>query len=169
MSNAKIGRPTKERVALIRNQTSNFLMNGYLETTVDRAKEVQKLAEKILTLAINTSEDVVKVKKTRIGANDAKETVEVLNDGPKKLAARRKIMSLCYDLQEVQKDGEKKADFKARTADVKHPLIEKIFNVYAVKYATRAKSLNQGGGYTRISKLGTRRGDNAEMARIELI
>ena len=81
MSNAKIGRPTKERVALIRNQTSSFLMNGYLETTVDRAKEVQKLAEKILTLAINTNEDVVKVKKTRIGANDAKETVEVLNDG----------------------------------------------------------------------------------------
>ena len=169
MSNSKLGRPTKERLALIRNQVSYFLMNGYIETTVDRAKEVQKSAEKIITLAINTYEDVVKVKKTRVGADGSKEAIEVLNDGPKKLAARRKMMSFCYDLQEQKKDGEKKADFKARTADVKHPLIEKIFNVYAKKYDERAKSLSQGGGYTRIVKLGTRRGDNAEIARLELI
>ncbi len=169
MSNKKIGRPTKERLALIRNQVSTFLMNGYIETTVDRAKEVQKQAEKIITLAINTYQDVVKVQKVRVGADGAKEKVEVLNDGVKKLAARRKIMSICYDLQEQRKDGEKKADFKARTADIKHPLIEKIFNVYAKKYDERAKSLGQGGGYTRIVKLGTRRGDNAEMAKLELI
>jgi large subunit ribosomal protein L17 len=169
MSNSKLGRPTKERLALIRNQVSNFLMNGYIETTVDRAKEVQKSAEKIITLAVNSYEDVVKTKKVRIGANDAKENIEVLNDGPKKLAARRKIMSFLYDMQEIKNTNEKKADFKARTEDVKHPLIEKIFNVYAGKYAERAKSLGQGGGYTRIVKLGTRRGDNAEMARLELI
>ncbi len=169
MSNSKLGRPTKERLALIRNQVSYFLMNGYLETTLDRAKEAQKEAEKIITLAKNTYQDVVTVKKTRVAKDGSKETVEVLNDGPKKLAARRKIMSFCYDIQEQRKDGEKKADFVARTSDVKHPLIEKIFNVYAKKYAERAESLGQGGGYTRIIKLGTRRGDNAEIVRLELI
>lgn len=169
MSNSKLGRPTKERIALIRNQVSSFLMNGYLETTFDRAKEVQKEAEKIITLAMNTYEDVVKVTKTRVAKDGTKENVEVLNDGPKKLAARRKMMAFCYDLQEVRKEGEKKASFVERTADINHPLIEKIFNVYAKKYDERAKSLGQRGGYTRVSKLGTRRGDNALMARIELI
>lgn len=168
MANSKLGRPTKERLALVRNQVSSLLWNGYLETTLVKAKSVKATAEKQLTLAINTYKDVVKVSKTKI-ENGKEISVEVLNDGPKKLAARRKLMGFLYDLQEQRKPKEAKADFIARTEDIAHPLIEKIFNVYAPRYAERAERLGQGGGYIRIVKLGARKGDNAEMARLELI
>ena len=64
---------------------------------------------------------------------------------------------------------ESKADFKKRTADIKYPLIEKIFDEYAPKYAARKEEKGQGGGYTRIYKLGLRRGDAAQKALIELV
>ena len=166
---SKLNRPTKERMALIRGQASSFLWDGKIETTVARAKTLQSYVEKILTLAINTYEDTVKVTKTEVDSKGVKIKREVVNDGPKKLAARRAIMSKLYDRQEQRKDKESKATFIARTADINHPLIEKIFNVYAPKYAERAKELGQKGGYTRILKLGNRRGDNAPMALVELV
>ena len=164
MATAKLGRPTKERMALIRNQVSDLLWNEHLETTEEKAKAVRRQAEKIITLAVNTYKDVVKTSKDKIDAKGNKVAVEVINDGPSKLAARRQIMAFCYDLQE-----QKKAQFVARTQDIKHPLVEKIFNVYAPRYAERAEKLGQKGGYTRVYKLGARRGDAAEMARVELI
>ena len=78
-------------------------------------------------------------------------------------------MASLYDVQEQKAEKESKAAFEKRTAEVAHPLIEKIFNVYAPKYANRKAELGQGGGYTRILKLGARRGDNAEMALVQLI
>ena len=95
-------------------------------------------------------------------------TTKVYKDGAKKLAARRKIMALTYDLQE-QRGKETMKDFKARTEGVQHPLVEKIFNEIAPKYAQRAEELKQRGGYTRIYRLGERRGDAAEVAIIELV
>ena len=166
---SKLNRPTKERMALIRGQASSFLWDGKIETTVARAKTLQSYVEKILTLAINSYEDTVKVTKTEVDSKGVKIKREVVNDGPKKLAARRAIMSKLYDRQEQRKDKESKATFIARTADINHPLFEKIFNVYAPKYAERAKELGQKGGYTRILKLGNRRGDNAPMALVELV
>ena len=166
---SKLNRPTKERMALIRGQASSFLWDGKIETTVARAKTLQSYVEKILTLAINSYEDTVKVTKTEVDSKGVKIKREVVNDGPKKLAARRAIMSKLYDRQEQRKDKESKATFIARTADINHPLIEKIFNVYAPKYAERAKELGQKGGYTRILKLGNRRGDNAPMALVEFV
>ena len=169
MANSKLGRPTKERTALLRNQVSYLLWNEKLETTVAKAKSVRSVAEKLITLAINTYEDTVKVIKTVKNDKGVKVNQEVINDGAKKLNARRKMMAYLYDLQEVKGEKESKAAFKAKTKDINHPLIEKMFNVYAPKYAKRKEELGQGGGYTRIIKLGARRGDDAEMAIIELI
>lgn len=169
MVNSKIGRPTKERTALLRNQVSYLLWNEKVETTLAKAKSVRSLAEKYITLAVNTYEDTVKTVKTVTNEKGVKVQQEFINDGPKKLNARRKMMAYLYDLQEVRGDKESKTAFRAKTKDINHPLIEKMFNVYAPKYAARAKELGQGGGYTRITKLGERRGDNAEMAIIELV
>ena len=165
----KLGRPTDQREALLRNQVSELLWNGKIETTYARAKEVSKLAEKILTLAINTYTDTVKKIETRKNNKGQDIKVELVNDGAKKLAARRKIMAKVYDLQEQRKDNETKANFIARTENIRHPLIEKIFNEYAPKYAQRGKEKGQMGGYTRVLKPGARRGDSAEAAVIELI
>ena len=96
-------------------------------------------------------------------------TVTNVKDGAKKLAARRAIMAKTYDLQEIKAFQEKKSEFKARTADVQHPLMDKLFNEIAPKYAARKEELGQGGGYTRIYLLGERRGDASEMAVIELV
>ncbi|MDY5676752.1 MAG: bL17 family ribosomal protein [Eubacteriales bacterium] len=165
----KLNRPTDERMAVMRSLATNLLWYGKIETTLEKAKEVRIYAEKIITKAINTYEDVVKTTKTTVDAKGVKTQREVINDGTKKLAARRDMMSKLYDIQEVRAEKESKADFVKRTADIKHPLIEKIFNVYAPKYAKRKETLGTGGGYTRIVKLGTRNGDNAEMAIIELV
>ena len=96
-------------------------------------------------------------------------TKKVIKDGVKKLAARRKIMSLTYDIQFAKEPKESKAAYKARTKGINHPLIEKIFNEIAPKYAERKEQLGQGGGYTRRYLKGERRGDAAEVAIIELV
>ena len=165
----KLGRPTDERLAVLKNQATALLWFGKVETTVEKAKAVRSYAERLLTLAINSYEDTVKVTKEVVNAKGEKVKKEVLNDGPKKLNARRKLMAKLNDVQEQRAEGEKRAAFEKRTAGVAHPLIEKIFNVYAPKYAKRNAENGQGGGYTRILKLGARRGDNAEMAIVKLI
>ena len=165
----KLGRTTTQRNAIMRNQATDLLMKGKIQTTVVRAKSLKSYVEKLITLAINSYEDVVTVTKYTVNAKGEKVAREVMNDGPTKLAARRKIMAKTYEVKEERKPGEKKADFIARTENIKHPLLEKIFNIYAPKYDARAKELGQRGGYTRILKVGIRKGDNAEMAIIELI
>ena len=134
--------------------------------------------KKIITLAVNSYEDVVETTVTTKDKKGKDVTAKVLKDGGKKLAARRKIMALTYDIQEQRgkdvtknADGEVKVtresikDFKARTAGVKHPLVEKIFNDIAPEYAQSGRK----GGYTRIYQLGMRRGDAADVAIIELV
>ena len=169
MANAKLGRPSKEKNALVRGLVSDLLWNGKIETTLAKAKSARSKAEKIITLAINSYEDIVKVTKEIKDDKGVKVKTTVSNDGPKKLQARRKIMSYLYDRQEQRKPKETKEAFVARTKDIKHPLLEKIFNLYAPKYAQRAKEVGQGGGYTRIIKMGQRRGDAADMAIVELV
>lgn len=165
----KLNRPNKERIALLRNQVSNLLWYGKIETTLAKAKSVRSAAERLLTLAINTYTDTVKTVKTVKDEKGVATKQEFINDGVNKLNARRRLMSYLYDIQEQRAEKESKEAFKARIKDVNHPLIEKVFNVYAPKYDERAKQLGQRGGYTRIVKIGARRGDNAEMAIIELI
>ena len=165
----KLGMTATRRVAVLRNQASNLLWYGKLETTLSRAKELRPYTEKIITLAMNTYEDVVETTITTKDKKGKEVTTKVYKDGVKKLAARRKIMGLVNDLQEQRGASESVADFRKRTVGVQHPLIEKIFNEIAPKYAQRAEELKQRGGYTRIYQLGERRGDAAETAIIELV
>ncbi len=165
----KLNRPTDQRIAVIKKLATDLLWYGKIETTLAKAKEVRSYAEKIITLAVRTYNDTVKTTKTVVDAKGVSSQKEVINDGATKLAARRSIMSKLYDMQEVRANKESKADFVARTKGINHPLIEKIFNEYAPKYAKRAEELKIGGGYTRIIKLSTRVGDCAETALIELV
>lgn len=169
MANAKLGRPSKEKNSMLRGLVSDLLWYGKVETTVARAKSVRSQAEKLITLAINSYEDVVKVEKEIKNEKGVKVKTTVSNDGPKKLQARRAIMSYVMDRQEQRQPKESVEAFEARTQGINHPLLEKIFNVYAPKYSARAKELGQGGGYTRIIKIGQRRGDASEQAIVELI
>ncbi len=167
--NRKLGKRTDQRLELVYSQAAQLLWNGKIETTVERAKEVRKVAEKMITLAVNSYKDTVKVTKTKLNQKNEKIEVEFTNDGPKKLTARRKLMSLLPDLQEQRVEKESKESFKERTADIKHPLIEKLFGEYAPKYDKRAEDLGQKGGYTRIIKTGNRRGDDAATCILELV
>ena len=165
----KLGRTSKERNALLRNQASQLLWYGKIETTAEKAKELRSYVEKLITKAVNSYDDNIEYEVTKKDAKGKEVKVTGVKDGAKKLAARRAIMAKTYDLQEIKAFNEKKSEFKARTADIKHPLMDKIFNEIAPKYAARKEELGQGGGYTRIYLLGERRGDGAETAIIELV
>ena len=95
--------------------------------------------------------------------------VMVTNDAPSKLAARRKMMAYLYDYKQERNAGESRSDYRARTKDVNHPLVEKIFGELAPKYDKRREEVGQGGGYTRILKKGPRKGDAAETVILELV
>ena len=122
-----------------------------------------------MTAAIKTYKDNVTVTKEIKDEKGVKVKKEVVNDGPNKLAARRKLLAMLQDRQEQRVKGEKKQAFKARKGDIKDPLIEKLFEDLAPKYADRAEERGNGGGYTRVIKTSLRRGDNAQMAIAELV
>ena len=165
----KLGKTAEQRQAILRNQASELLWYGKLTTTQARAKELQPYVEKIITKAIKVYDDNVETETVTTDKKGKEVKSKSIKDSPKKLAARRAIMAKLRDLQEIKAFNEKKSDFKKRTADIKHPLIEKLFNEIAPKYAQRAEEVGQGGGYTRIYLLGSRRGDGAEEAIIELV
>ena len=169
MANRKLGRPTDQRMAMLRNQVTNLIWYGKIETTLARGKEVQSLAEHIITIAMRQCDNTVEVTKKHM--NDKQQIVEltVQNDSPERLAARRQVMRYLYDMPIVQNEGEDKDDFKQRKKDINHPVVEKLFREVAPKYKKRAEEKGQGGGYTRLIKKGPRRGDSAEMVIIDLI
>ena len=167
--NTKLGKPTDQKLAMVSNLATDLLWYGHIETTFDRAKSAAAYAEKIITLAVETYEDVVTEEKTTLDNNGKEKKVSVSKDGVKKLNARRKIISMIYDRQEKRQKGEKLADFEARTQGIEMPLVEKIFDEYAPRFAERAKEKGQKGGYTRVLKTTVRRGDNAQMAIAELL
>jgi large subunit ribosomal protein L17 len=108
----KLGKTTDQRKAMMRQQVTDFLQNGRMETTVSRAKEIAPVAEKMITLGKKNT-----------------------------LASRRQALAYI----------------------TKEDVVTKVFSDLAPKYAER------NGGYTRITRIGVRRGDAAEMAVIELV
>ena len=165
----KLGRTSKQRNALLRNQASQLLWYGRIETTAAKAKELRPYVEKLITKAVNTYDDNIEFVITQTDKKGKEIKATNIKDGPRKLAARRAIMAKTYDLQEIKGFNEKKSAYKERTKDVQHPLMDKLFNEIAPKYAARKEELGQGGGYTRIYLLGERRGDGSETAVIELV
>ncbi len=173
----KLGRTSTQRKAMLRNLTTNLLYNGKIKTTETRAKEVRKQAEKLITLAVKEKDNFEEVTvKAKVAKKDAdgrriKEVVDgkrvtvfeevektIKKDLPSRLNARRKILSVLYPVTEVPKDGR-----KVRQNTVKVDMAAKMFDEIAPKYTDRK------GGYTRIVKLGPRKGDGAEEVIIELV
>ena len=164
----KLNKQSDQRKAMLRSLVTGLLWYGKIETTLARAKETRRIAEKLITLAVKEYGNTVTVKK-EVMEDGEKIEKEVVNDAPSKLVARRRLMEYLYDIDEQKQNGESKYDYKMRTKDNKHPLVEKMFREYGPKYDQRAKDLGTGGGYTRIIKKGPRRGDATEMVIIELV
>ena len=165
----KLGKTTSQRMAMLRQQVTDFLATGRMETTVTRCKEIAPLAEKMITLAIRECDNTVATTKETHNDKGQLVTLEVVNDAPSKLHARRLMMAYLYDIKEPKKADENKAEYKERTKDNKHPVVGKLFREIGPKYKARNAEKNCAGGYTRIYKLGPRRGDAAEMVVLELV
>ncbi len=169
MANRKLGRPTDQRKALLRNQVTNLIWYGKIETTLARAKEVSAMAEHLITLAVRECDNTVEVSKETKNDKQQIVTITATNDAPSKLHARRQVMSYLYAIPEAKKEDESKSEYKERTKNVKFPVVEKLFREIGPKYKARKAEKGIGGGYTRIIKKGPRRGDSAEMVILELV
>jgi len=165
----KLGLTADKRKALIRNQVTSLLWHGRIETSLARAKEVRRVAEKMVTLAVREYDKTVNA--TQQYHNDKGQivTIDVVNDAASKLHARRLMMAYLYNLKELRKDDESRTEYRERTKDNKHPVVEKLFREYGPKYRKRNEEKNCAGGYTRIYKLGPRRGDASERVIIEMV
>lgn len=177
MEYRKLGKTSSQRKALLRNQVTALIFNEKIVTTQARAEEVQKIAERLITLAIREKDNYETVKvKAKVARKDKdgkrikeekdgkKVTVydevekEIKKDKPSRLHARRQMLKVLYPVTEVPSEG---AQRKNNTKKVDLPA--KLFDEIAPKYVDRK------GGYTRIVKIGPRRGDAAMEVLIELV
>ncbi len=171
--NRKLGRTADHRVAMLKNMTTSVILHGQIETTQAKAKEVKSLVDSMISLAIKEKDNFEMVDKKvsrakvdekgnkvteKATSKNGKEfykvvreevTESVKKDKPSRLAARRKIMN---GLNKVKDENGKNIDLPA-----------KLFDEIAPKYE------NRKGGYTRIIKLGQRRGDAAEAVILQLV
>lgn len=173
----KLGRTSDQRKALLRSQVTALLYNGKIVTTEARAKEVRKIAEGLIAMAVKEKDNFETVKVTaKVPRKDkdgkrVKEVVdgrkvtvydtvekEIKKDMPSRLHARRKMLRVLYPVTEVPDTA---AGRKKGTRQV--DLAAKLFDEYGTKYASR------NGGYTRIIKIGPRKGDAAMEVVLELV
>ena len=196
----KLGRTSSQRKALLRNQVTALIENGRITTTEAKAEEIQRIAERLIALAVKEKDNFETVKVTaKVARKDKdgkrvkqivdKETGKVLSestrdkdgklvkiengvtvtvydevekeikkDKPSRLHARRQMLKVLYPVTEVSTEN------KGKKRSVKEiDLSNKLFDEIAPKYA------NRNGGYTRIVKLGQRKGDAAMQVIIELV
>ena len=169
MANRKLGKPADQRKALLRNQVTNLIWYGKIETTLARAKEVASVAEHYINLAVRECDNTIEVTKETKNDKEQIVTLTVTNDSPSRLHARRQCMAYLYNLPAPRKEDETKKEYAQRARDVKNPVVEKLFREIGPKYKARKAEKGVGGGYTRIIKKGPRRGDAAEMVILELV
>jgi large subunit ribosomal protein L17 len=165
----KLSRPTDQRVAMVRSLATDLIWHGKITTTEARAKEVRKIAEKMITLAMDEYDKTVKVEKTVFNEKSQSKEVEFENDAPSKLHARRQIMKVLFNYPEPKQKKENREEYRDRVGEVNNPVVEKLFREIGPKYRKRAEEKGVRGGYTRILKVGARLGDAAEMVIIELV
>ena len=173
----KLGRTSDQRKALLRNQVTSLIYNGKIMTTEAKAKEIQKIVEGVIAKAVKEKDnyELVKVQaKVAVKDKDGKRVKEVVDgkkvtkyetvekeikkDLPSRVHARRQIMKAIYSVTEVPATA---AGKKRGTKEV--DLVAKLFDEIAPKYVDRK------GGYTRIVKVGQRKGDAAMIVMIELV
>ena len=158
----KLGRTADQRKALLRGLVTNLIKYGKIETTEAKAKEVRSVAEHLITLAVKEYANTVTVTKEFHNDKGQLVTLEVVNDAPSKLHARRMMLAYLYNMPEEKQADESKKEYRERTKDVKYPVVEKLFEI-------GRNMKDRKGGYTRIYKLGPRRGDAAEMVILEIL
>ena len=173
----KLGRTSNQRKALLRNQVTNLLYNGKIVTTEAKAKEIRRIAESMIALAVKEKDNfesvTVKAKVARKDkdGNKVKEVVNgkkvtvyddvektIKKDSATRLHARRQMLKFLYSVTEVPAEAAGKKR-NTKTVDV----TDKLFDEIAPKYVSR------NGGYTRIVKIGPRKGDAAMEVLIELV
>lgn len=173
----KLGRTSDQRKALLRSQVTALLYHGKIVTTEAKAKEVQKIVEGIIALAVKEKDNFEMVKvsaKVPVKGKDGKRVKEVVDgkkvtkfetvekeikkDLPSRLHARRQMLKVLYPVVEVPTAI---AGKKKNTKEV--DLVAQIFDEVAPKYISR------NGGYTRIIKIGLRKGDAAMEVVLELV
>jgi large subunit ribosomal protein L17 len=148
----KFGRNTSHRRAMFRNLAANLVLHERIETTDAKAKELRRITERLITRATRLGEDLTKDTSTLADG----ERQQVL---ARRLHAQRLVARFLPRL--VAKQGE---DGELEEID----LVYKLFHEIAPRYMERVKA-GKGGGYTRIVKLGPRRGDNAPISIIEFV
>ena len=173
----KLGRTSSQRKALLRNQVTALLQHGKIVTTEARAREVWKIVEHLITMAVKEKdnfETVTVSAKVPVKDKDGKRVKEVIDgkkvtkfesvekeikkDLPTRSHARRQILRVLYPVVSVPEEN---AGRKRNTKEV--DLVAKLFDEYAPKYVDRK------GGYTRIVKIGPRKGDAAMEVILELV
>ena len=173
----KLGRTSSQRKALLRNQVTALINNGKIRTTEAKAKEIRKIAEGLIALAVKEKDNFEEVKvmaKVARKDKDGKRVKEVVDgkkvtvydevektikkDMPSRLHARRQMLKVLYPVKEVPTA---QAGKKKNTKEI--DLVAKLFDEIAPKYE------NSNCGYTRIVKIGQRKGDAAMEVLIELV
>ena len=173
----KLGKTSSQRKALMRNQVTQLIYHGKITTTEARAKEIRKVAEGLIALAVRERDNYETVEvdaKVPLKDKDGKRVKEVVDgkkvtqyetvkksikkDSPSRLHARRQMLKVLYPVVEVPDSA---AGRKRNTKKV--DLATMLFDDIAPKYA------NRNGGYTRIIKVGPRKGDAAMEVVIELV
>jgi Ribosomal protein L17 len=169
----KLGKKSDQRMALLRNQVTQLIYHGKIKTTEARAKEVRRIAEHLITIAIKEKDNFEEVtvqakvadkdkdgKRVKLVVDGKKvtkyhtEEKKIKKDNPSRLHARREMLKVLYPVVESA-EGTKKAK--------KVDLTDKLFTEIAPKYQ------NRNGGYTRIVKIGQRKGDGAMEVILELV